>query len=134
MPIQRDINHNEKLVCSVLREKVSDAEIFAYQNETWSREDVVGYDELIEIDPLAELEFVSSDRLTELAVTAATSDTSPHPTKLAIVASTDLHFGLARMYQAKRENIARGMIAVRVFRDRLDALRWLSTELAKTTA
>lgn len=125
MPIERHIDQGKRLMTTKLYGKVTDAAIFAYQNENSLIPEISSYDEFVEVDPSAEIEFVSSERVTELAVVASSLSSPETPTKLAIFASTDLHFGLARMYQAKREYVKKGTITVRVFRDRNEALQWL---------
>lgn len=125
MPIERTIDHDKRLMTTKLHGKVSDAEIFAYQHENSLIPEIATYNEFVDVDVSAQIEFVSSERVTELATIAATMSTPATPVKLAIFASTDLHFGLARMYQAKREFVKKGTITVRVFRDRDEALQWL---------
>ncbi len=46
-------------------------------------------------------------------------------TRRAILAPTDVIFGLARMFQMMRES--KGETGIRVFRDREEAMQWLET-------
>jgi hypothetical protein len=49
------------------------------------------------------------------------------PTKLAIVASADFHYGMGRVYKVFRENHPGCTKEVEVFRAYEDAIRWLSS-------
>lgn len=128
MPIDCDIDHEKRLVIATFRGVVADAEIFAYQRDVWLRPEVHEFDELVDLTGATEIEYVSNDRVSELAVLAAKMDVPAVKTKLAIVAVTDVHFGLARMYQTKREIAKPDSKTVRVFRGREEALRWLGGE------
>ena len=74
---------------------------------------------------VSKIESVSVKRINELAYLSSSMDSRASPSKLAIVATADLHFGLARMYQAHREMTKKSTKEVRVFRSREEALKWL---------
>ncbi|WP_319523203.1 hypothetical protein [uncultured Desulfosarcina sp.] len=59
-----------------------------------------------------------------LAIRPAVS--RPSPIKIAIVAPTDLSFGMSRMYQILTGNDP--MVDLRVFRDSCTAMKWLGRE------
>jgi hypothetical protein len=104
---------------------LTDAEIFQYQLEVWSRPDVQGYDEFIDMTNVSEVEFVSTNRVFELAKLSESMDPPLSPSKLAILATSEVHFGLARMYEAYRESGRQNTKVPRVFRARAEALKWL---------
>ena len=128
MPIRYDIYHDRKLVHATLEGLVTDAEIFNYQLEAWSRPDVAGYDELIDANGVTQFERTSANRVHELATASARMDAPPHPTKLAIVAEGNMQFGMARMYQTYRELETRGTKVIQVFRALDDAFTWLESD------
>lgn len=130
MPILYEIDRQRRLVTASPHGRVSDAEMFKYQREVWSRPDVQGFDELIDLGKVTEIEFISASRVMDLAELAGQMDTSGLHSRLAIVAASDLFFGLARMYQSQREMATDGRKEVRVFRDRKAAEEWLSPTLA----
>jgi len=74
---------------------------------------------------VGKVEYGSPWKVREMAGMAAAMDAVGPPTRLAIVAESDLHFGLARMYQAFREANPKSTREVRAFRDYAEALRWL---------
>ena len=129
MPITYEIDHGQRLVTAIPHGKLVDADIFKYQQEVWSRPDVKGYDELIDMTGVTEIEFISTKRVAFLADLSASMDPPALTSKLAIIATTDLHFGLARMYETYRGTAKQGTKAVRVFRDRGEALQWLGTNV-----
>src|SRR5512136_1540987 len=125
MPIEFQCDHEKRLVlakaCGVLTEE----EIFGYQREVWSREDVTGYDEVIDMSGVEKIESALSNRIKDLAALAASMDTRSTRTKFAIVAANDYAFGLGRMYEAHRAMNDRSTKEVAVFRTMEDALAWI---------
>jgi hypothetical protein len=128
VPIDHRIDHARRLVVAEGRGTVTDEEVFRYQREVWSRSDVVGYDELIDMSGAGEIVEGPRERMRALAELSAASDPPAGTSKLAIVAPQDLAFGVARMYQAYRELTPRSTKTVSVFRARDAALRWLASE------
>lgn len=130
MPIDYTIHHDHRLVVAHVRGAVSDTEIFAFQREVWSREDVQGFDELVDTTEVVEIALPSTGRVRDLAAFSATMDVpSPaSPTKIAIVAPQAFAFGIARMYEAHREADPAGMKRVAVFRTREAALAYLGRD------
>jgi hypothetical protein len=124
MAIEHRIDHARRLVLARVRGTLTDEEIFAYQHEVWSRPDVAGYDELVDMGDVEHIALPSAERVRQLASLSTDMDT-PTTGKLAIVAPKDFEFGLGRMYQAYREMESRGTKQVRVFRSMELALEWL---------
>jgi len=130
MPIRYDIHHNRKLVYATLNGVLTETDMFTYQRTVWSRPDVVGYNELVDATGVTQFESVSADKVHQLANLSASMDTPPHPSRLAIVASTDAQFGMARMYQIYRELETKGTRTIQVFRSCDEALKWLGVGVA----
>lgn len=129
MPIAYRIDHDQRLVLANPHGALTDADIFGYQQEAWSRADTKEYDELVDMRGVTQVAFVPADRMSDLADLSGSMDAPGSLSKLAIIATNDLHFGLARMYQTKREMAAQGTKTVRVFRAREDALQWLGVSI-----
>jgi hypothetical protein len=128
MPIDHEIDHARRLVLAHGRGTLTDEEVFAYQREVWSRADVMGYDELVDMTAVEHIALPSADRVQDLARLSAGMDTRARPSRLAVVAPTDAAFGLGRMYQAHRELDTRSTKQVGVFRTRAEALAFLGIE------
>lgn len=125
MPIDYRIDHSRRLVLARGRGIMSDTDLFTYQREVWSRSEVAGYDELVDMTGVQKIEHPSIDRVLELATVSATMDHGPGKSKFAIVAPDDLAFGLGRMYEAYRGLDVRSTKEVGVFRTFDEAVDFL---------
>jgi hypothetical protein len=133
MPIDYRVDHEQRLVYATAREDLTDQDVFGYQYEVWSREDVVGYDELVDMTHVEHIEVPSADRMKELVQLAAGMDLPHTPTKFAIVAPDRLSYDLARFFQAYREIDPRSTKQVEVFKTVPEALGWLGAQVADSS-
>ena len=125
MSIEYEVDHERRLVRATGRGVITPDALFVYQKAAWSDPAVAGYDELVDMSGVEDVEGPSPSNVSALADFSAKMDASAKPTKLAIVASDDLLFGLGRMYQAYREMKTGSKKEVAVFRSMPDALAWL---------
>src|SRR5262245_17122792 len=116
MPIAYRVDHEATLVVAAGIGLLTDADVFGYQRDVWSRTDVAGYNELIDMTRVTHIALPSADRIRDLADFAARMDETGSRTRLAVVASTDLAFGLGRMFQSYRELDKRSTKEVGIFR------------------
>ena len=123
MPIEYSIEHERRLVWAAGQGVLTDADIVGYQREVWSRCDVAGYDEVLDMSVVDRIALPPAGRVQQLAVLAASMAAAP--SRLAIVAAQDLAFGLGRMYEAHRHLSEKGSTHVRVVRTVADALIFL---------
>jgi hypothetical protein len=125
MPVEYQIDHDQRLVQAKAYGVVTVQDFITYQLEVWSRKDVVGYDELIDVTQAQEALDFTEAHLKDVATLASSMDFEKRNTKLAIVASKDFYYGLGRMYEAYR-NLQKGSVKqVSVFRSIKDALEWI---------
>lgn len=126
MPISYRIDRNARRVIATASGILTDEDVFGYQRDAWSRADVTGFDEIVDMTDVnnVELPVPSSDRMRALAAESADMDT-PRASRFAIVAPGDLAYGLGRMYAVYRETDRRSTKTVRVFRTMDDAVAWL---------
>jgi hypothetical protein len=134
MPIEYRVDHDRRLVLAEAHGTLSTDEIFRYQREVWSRPDVIGYDELADMSDVRDVTQTTPGRMRELAGLSASMDPERGRSRFAIVAPQQEIFGLGRMYEAYRGLANRSTKRVAVFRDRVEALRWLSGEGAAPDA
>ena len=127
MPIDYRIDPERRIVWVEGRGTVTDADVFGYQQDVWSRSEVSGYDELVDMTAVDHIALPSADRVQELARLSAGMD-SRGPSRLAVVAPSDAAFGIGRMYQTHRELDPRSTKEVGVFRTRAEALAFLGIE------
>jgi hypothetical protein len=107
---------------------LTDEDIFGYQREVWSRSEVSGYDELVDMSEVEQIVLPSADRIRELARLSASMDPRSSESKLAIIAPDDLAFGLSRMYETYRGLNDRSTKQTQVFRSLAAAWTFLGLE------
>lgn len=127
MPIDYEIDHARRLVVARGRGVFGDSDAFNYQNEVWTRPDVAGYDEIVDMTDVQEIAppTPAGPKMRELAGIAASRDNPATAGRLAIIAPSPLAYGLGRQYQTYRELDARSSKRVGVFRTREEALAFL---------
>lgn len=123
--IEYRIDHDRRLVLAEGHGTLTDEDVFAYQREVWSRPDVAGYDELMDMTHVTEIALPSMERARELAKLSARMDAPHTASKFAIVARSELAFGLGRLYESYRELEQKSTKEVAVFRSMPEALNWL---------
>ena len=128
MPLDYRIDRERRVVIATAGRTLTDADVFAYQREVWSRSDVAGYDEVVYLGAVEDLVLSSGDRVRALAELAAAMDVPGETSKLAIVAPRDFAYGLARMFETYRTMPAGGAKTVSVFRSMQAAWDWLDLE------
>jgi hypothetical protein len=125
MPIEYRIVHERRLVVTKAHGTLTDQDVFGYQRDLWSRADVAGYDELVDMTQVEHMALPSTERVRELARLSAEMDVHSTPSKFAIVAPTEFAFGLGRLYEILRSLDDRSTKKVSVFRSRDEALAFL---------
>jgi hypothetical protein len=125
MPIRYRIDHEQRVVLAAGFGEFTDEDVFGYQKEVWSRGDVAGYHELVDMTQVKHIVLPSPDRIKQLASLAASMDDPQKKSKFAIVAPAHLSFGLGRMFQMHRESDERSRKEVGVFRTLEEALGFL---------
>ena len=130
MPIEYYIDHTRRLVVAHASGKFTEPDVFKYQREVWSQPNIAGYDELVDMTRITEIEIAEAASLNvrKLASEAAAMDPPGPAAKLAILAPDELAFGLGRMYQTYRELEPGGTKRVGVFRTLREALAFLGIE------
>jgi hypothetical protein len=130
MPIEHTVDHERRRVVARGRGILTDRDVFDYQRGVWSRPEVAGYDELVDMSGIEGIDLPSIERVRELAQLSAAMDEGAPPSRLAIVAPKDYAFALGRLYEAYRGLDQRSRKHVIVFRTVKDALAWLDESRA----
>ena len=128
MPIEHTIDHERRLVTAKAKGTLTDEDIFGYQRDVWSRPEVDGYSELVDMSQVDSTDLPSVERVRELARLSAGMDSRSSASRFAIVAPTEIAFGLGRMYEAYRNLDDRSTKEVGVFRSRQEALAFLGIQ------
>ena len=125
MPIVYKIDLDQRIVFARGIGVFSDEDVFRYQKTVWSKREVQGFDELVDMTRVERIDLPSPSRMVELAALSAHMDPPDRPAKFAIVATEKIIYGLGRMYEANRESQSKSTKEVRVFWTIADALAWL---------
>jgi hypothetical protein len=128
MPIAYRVDHDARVVIAAGHGVLTDADVFDYQQEVWGRSDVAGYDELVDMTQVTQIALPSVDRVQDLAHLSVRMDDKYSRSRFAIVAPTDIAFGLGRMFQTFREMDRSSTKQVGVFRTMEEALSFLQIE------
>lgn len=125
MPVAYRIDHEARVVVTACHGVLADDEVFGHQEEVWSRSEVAGYDELVDMTAVTHIALPSIERVQDLATLSVRMDDKYSRSRFAIVAPTDIAFGLGRMFQALREMDRSSTKQVGVFRTMQEALNFL---------
>jgi len=128
MPIVYRIDHEARLVLAAGYGAFTTEDVFGYQRTVWSRPDVQGYNELIDMSAVTHTPTATPERIQDLAALSATMDDQTTRSRFAIVAGADAVYGLGRMFQINRELNAKSTKEVGVFRTMGEALAYLGIE------
>ena len=130
MPIEYQIDHVQRRVVTACRGALTETDFRAYQQDVWSRPDVAGYDELVDMTEAGEVLAATGEKLKLLAAVSAAMDARETPSKFAIVAPRAGLYGLGRMYATWRGLQSRSTKQVEVFKTMSEALAWLGSPVA----
>jgi hypothetical protein len=125
MPIEFTIDHARRLVIATARGVLTGQDVFGYQRTVWSRADVQGYNELLDMRAVEGIDIASVDNMRALAQLSASMDIPATSSKFAIVATSDEAFGLSRMYETYRHLEDKSTKQVAVFRTLTEAYAYL---------
>ena len=125
MPITCQFDHAKRRIIGLAAGTLAEQDLFDFQRQFSVRPD---YNGVFDSTSVKDLHKIDHDSLKKLAGVAAASDRSDNPTKLAIVAPKDLHFGLGRMYESFRECIPQSVREISVFHSRAEAEQWLDAK------
>lgn len=128
MPVAHRIDREYRLFRVRVHGTLTDEEVFGYQREVWSRPDVEGYDELVDMTDVEHIALPSAGRVQDLAGLSASMDTRSRASRMAVIAPSDTAFGVGRMYQTYRELDPRSTKEIGVFRTRCGALAFLGID------
>ena len=130
MPIEYLIDRERRLVSARGHGTLTEEDLWKYQEEVWSRAELAGFNELMDMSDVARIVSPSVERLKALAEKSAGMDTASS-SRLAIIAPAPLAYGLGRMYETYRGMDARSTKQVGVFRARDRALEYLGRSAPK---
>ncbi len=125
MPISVEIFDDLKLVIARVTGVMTAEEMMNYQLETWSKRQVVGYDEIVDVTNVEGFNYQGPSGIKEVTHISARMDWANFSRKMAIVAVSDMAVGMARMYQSYRDNETIGRKEIMIFKTMEQARQWL---------
>jgi hypothetical protein len=125
MPISYTVDHEHRLVRVQGAGVFTDDDVFGYQREIMARQDVLGYDEIVDMTNVLRIALPSFERVKDLAKLSAEMDPKHPPGRFAIVAPGDVPFMLGRLYKGIRALIPGATREIGVFRTHDEAEEWL---------
>lgn len=128
MAIEYRVDHDRRLVLAAGRGVMTDADVFGYQQSVWSRPDVAGYDEMIDMTAVERIEVPPPERIKALADLSAGMDPPSVSSRFVIAAPTNLAYWLSRVYEGYRGLDERSTKEVVVVRTRAEALAFLGID------
>jgi hypothetical protein len=132
MAIAYRIDHDHRLVLVRAGGTLTETDLFSYQREVWSRPEVAGYNELIDMTQVTGIELPTVEQMRKLAALSSSMDDHARASRFAIFAPSDLAFGAGRMYEALRELQSESTKRVGVFRTLAQALAFLGIDSPPT--
>jgi len=128
MGIHYRIDEESKLVLAAVVGRVTNADVLEYAKRRLDEPDHLrASHEVMDLRAIALDSPVTSEGVRRLAQFWGDRSGKIAGGRLAIIAPSDLSFGMSRMYEALRDD---GPDSIRVFREPLEALRWLEVDEA----
>jgi hypothetical protein len=125
MSVHDFFDAERNLLIVTLDGPLQDEDLLKYARRVTESSDIpAGHDELIDLRTAEEPQ-VSSHTLRRVADMFARTDRTPDRTRVALVAESDVAYGLSRMYQAFRSE---SPLDLRVFRQMAEARVWLGLD------
>jgi hypothetical protein len=129
MPAFHKIESDLKLITTTWSGEATDSELIdaltKYQQDIKSNPDYCFYNEIVDFSKAVNFK-LSTAGLRKLVQIATGSDVKGVKTKLAIIVSEPVAYGLARIYEAYRSLLPNVSKEVSVFKNHYNALEWVS--------
>ncbi|MCW9015170.1 MAG: STAS/SEC14 domain-containing protein [Gammaproteobacteria bacterium] len=128
MPAYHCIDREARIVFTVWRGEAIDVDFIdalkKYHQDIKNKTELVEYNELVDLSKITGIK-LTIEGIKKLGEIAVRTDQNKIKTKLAFVVSSDMAFGLARMYEAYRSLSRNANKEIRVFKKENDALVWI---------
>lgn len=128
MPANHHIDRKAQLLITTWEGEACDVEfikaIKKYQNNIQNHPDNINYNELVDFSNVTSIK-LTTEGIKNIGEIASNTDKNEAHRKLAFVVSSQLAFGLARMYEVYRSFSKKAQKELRIFKNVKDALKWL---------
>lgn len=128
MTANHHIDNNNQLIVTTWEGEARDMEfmeaIKKYQNNIQNHPNYINYNEVVDLRKVTSLK-LTTEGIKTIGTIASTTDTKEINKKLALIVSSNLAFGLARMYEAYRSFSKNSNKEIRVFKNETEAFKWV---------
>jgi len=128
MPANHYIDNKRQLIITTWEGEAHDNELIEaikkYQKDIQNQPDCINYNELVDFSNVTNMKLTVEEIINIGEVSLITDKEEVHR-KQAFVVSSNLVFGLGRMYQAYRSFSDKACKEIRIFKNENDALEWL---------
>lgn len=134
MPAIHNIDSDAQLIITTWEGEARDSELIAaikkYQQGIQSNPDYIDYNEVLDLSGITRIKVTTNGVKAIGKIAPATDQTGKHK-KLAVIVSSNLAYGLTRMYQAYRSLSKKSNKVVRIFKNKNDAFEWIKKQSIK---
>jgi len=128
MPAHHTIDNRNKLIVTTWDGDVVDIDLIEaltkYQQDIQCHPHYLGYNEIVDFSEVRKIK-VTTEGIKNIGRRASTTDQNGIDRRLAFIVSSDLAFGLARMYEVYRSLTRKTNKRVRTFKNKRDAYAWV---------
>jgi len=130
MPANHYIDNKSRLLITTWQGEACDIDLIQaikkYQKDIQNHPDYITYNEVVDFSKVAGIK-LTTEGIKSIGLIASATDQNEVNRKLAFIVSSNLAFGLARMYEAYRGLSKKAHKEIRVFKNKKDAFEWVKT-------
>ena len=128
MPANHNIDTKTKLLITKWDGVAGDIEfidaIKKYQKDIQNHPDYINYNEVVDFSNVTGIK-LTTEGIKNIGLIASRTDQNEANRKLALIVSSSLAFGLARMYEIYRGFEKKAHKEIRIFKNEKDAFEWV---------
>lgn len=128
MPANHNIDSKNHLLITTWEGEAHDIELIEaikkYQKDIQNHPDYINYNEVVDFSNVTDIK-LTTEGIKHIGTIASTTDHIEINRKLAVIVSSNLAFGLARMYGAYREFSKKSHKEIRIFKTEKEAFEWV---------
>ena len=132
MPANHQINNKSKIIVTTWIGEARDIDfieaIKKYQHDIQNQPEYIDYNELVNFSKMTKIKLTAGG-IKSIGKIASTTDNSDGHKKLALIVTSKLAFGLARMYEVYRNISSNAKKELRIFNNEKEALKWLDDNI-----
>ena len=131
MPAKHNIDNSSQLLITTWEGEAVDIDfieaIKKYQQDIQNNSDYHHFNEIVDLTNITGIK-LTTNGIKHISSIASNTDINRVSTKLDLIVSSNLAFGLARMYEAYRSLSKDVNKEIRVFKNATDAFEWINKE------